>query len=175
MVYKGLGTDTVFYQEVPTKSLHLIQTPLLAPLILITTYNSGNTRLQKIITRFWPFLGRSNASKDLSHQRIIVAHTKPLSFKSILVKAKALLPSPQISAKYPNHLSIATGFTSYRLQEIPGTTPKCRPIFKAIIPLTALNAKSGIQNMSGQTMNRIRYRFLGYLFDIQHNANTKTL
>ena len=64
-----------------------------APLIFITTYNSANPNFRELISKHWPYLGRSSATRELCSQDIMVTYRKPPLLKDMLDRTK--IPQPR--------------------------------------------------------------------------------
>ena len=63
------------------------------PLMFITTYNSTNPNLREHLSKYWSYLGRSSATRELGRQDIMITYRKPPSLKDMLVRAK--IPQPK--------------------------------------------------------------------------------
>ena len=49
------------------------------PLMLIATYNKGNQPIKESISKYWPILDKSSATKPLTNKDIMVTFKKPES------------------------------------------------------------------------------------------------
>ena len=61
--------------------------------MFITTYNSANPNFRELMSTHWSYLGRSNATRELGRQDIMITYRKPPSLKDMLVRAK--IPQPK--------------------------------------------------------------------------------
>ena len=58
------------------------------PLMFITTYSRANPNLQELISKYWSFLGRSSATRELGKQDFMITYRKPPSLKDMLIRAR---------------------------------------------------------------------------------------
>ena len=56
--------------------------------MLVLIYNKGNPPIKGIISKYWPILDQTSATRPLTNQDIMVKFRKPESIRDILVRAK---------------------------------------------------------------------------------------
>ncbi len=157
-------------------------------LYCITTYNPQNPPIKAIIEKYWPILGRSNATRALLDCEIIYGFRRPKNLRDELVQAKLTPPKP---------LSVIRGKVDRStLCNRPNTCVHCPRLNRSgtivshsngrkyrtklniscqtenvIYCLTCNVPNCGVQYV-GQTKNRIMDRFRNHLSDIRTSKDT---
>ena len=108
--------------------------------MLIKTYNRGNPPLKKIISKYWPILDRSSATRQLISKDIMVILRKAKSIKDIFNRAKILnknhIPNAIGLPLVPTQESTTLAVLPYMFQIIP-SIPKCMGNVRAVISYIA--------------------------------------
>ena len=151
--------------------------------MFITTYSRANPNFKELISKHWPYLGRSSAIRELGKQDLMITYRKPPSLKDMLVKdmlvlARITQPTTTFSkgcnrphtCKYCGRISQSGQIKNLHNNKTyntlrNGTCQSNNPIY-------CLECNWWHIKYVGQTKNRITDRFQGHIFDIKHTNNT---
>ena len=78
--------------------------------MLITIYNRANPNFKEIISKHWPRLSRSSATRHLERENFMVSYRNPSYLKAVLIKNKIPQPSKPGCAKDKNAAYLAVKF-----------------------------------------------------------------